>query len=97
LQTCAICDYQTAKSKSESPALGPGSISYLGITYHEQEFIYVLNEQDEDAPYQIAQILNFNQDDTAIQVQIRLLKHYDDLVKQDYTSFYFTDWKKDEV
>jgi hypothetical protein len=97
LQTCAICDYQAAKRKAESPTLSLGSISYLGTTYHELDFIYVLNEEDKDAPYQIAQILNFNQDDATIQVQIRLLRHYDDLVKQHPTSFYLANWKKDEV
>lgn len=97
LQTCSICDYQASKRKSESPTLSHGCISYLGITYHELDFIYVLNEQDPDAPYQIAQILNFVQDDTTIQVQIRLLRHYDDLVQQSPTSFFFANWKKDEV
>lgn len=97
LQTCSICDYQAIKRKSESPTLSPGCISYLGITYHELDFIYVLNKQDQDAPYQIAQILNFIQDDATVQVQIRLLRHYDDLVRQSSTSFYFDNWKKDEV
>ena len=96
-QTCSICDYQATKRKSESPTLSLGCISYLGITYHEMDFIYVLNKQDQDAPYQIAQILNFDQDDATVQVQIRLLRHYDDLVRQSSTSFYFANWKKDEV
>jgi len=95
--SCSICDYQATKRKSESPTLSLGCISYLGITYHEMDFIYVLNKQDQDAPYQIAQILNFDQDDATVQVQIRLLKHYDDLVRQSSTSFYFANWKKDEV
>jgi len=56
-----------------------------------------LNEQDEDAPYKIAQILSFTQDNTTIQVQIRELKHYDDLVKQKFTSFHLANWRKDEV
>jgi hypothetical protein len=97
LQTCSTCDYQASKRKSKTPTLSLGCISYLGITYHELDFIYVLNKQDQDAPYQIAQILNFVQDDTTVQVQIRLLRHYDDLVRQSPTSFYFSNWKKDEV
>ena len=96
-QTCSICVSQAAKRKSESPTLTFGSISYLGVTYHELDFIYILNEQDEDTSYKIAQILSFTQDNTAIQVQIRQLKHYDDLVKQKLTSFHLANWKKDEV
>ena len=97
LQTCSICDYHATKRKSESPTLSLGSISYLGTTYHELDFIYVLDKQDKDAPYQIAQILNFAQDNTSVQVQIRLLRHYDDLVRQSSISFYSANWKKDEV
>jgi hypothetical protein len=96
-QTCSICISQAAKRKSESPTLSLGSISYLGVTYHELDFIYISNEQDEDAPYKIAQILSFAQDDAAIQVQIRQLKHYDDLFKQKLTSSHSANWRKDEV
>lgn len=96
-QTCAICGSQAAKRKSETPTLSLGSISYLGIIYHELDFVYVLDEQDEDASYKIGQILSFTQDDATIQVQIRQLKHYDDLVKQELSSFHLANWKKDEV
>jgi len=86
-QTCAICDSQAVKEKSEGPILNLGSISYLGTQYHELDFIYVINKEDEDSPYIIAQVLSFSQDDASktIHVQIRLLKHYDCLVKQGLT------------
>lgn len=79
-QTCVICDSQAIKRKSETPILNCGSIFYLGIVYHKLDFIYVLNEQDEDAPYEIGQILNFaqNNGNDTIQLQIRKLKYYDD-------------------
>ena len=96
-QSCSICISQAAKRKSESPTLSLGSISYLGVTYHELDFIYFLRGQDEDAPYKIAQILSFTQDNTAIQVQVRQLRHYDDLVKQKPISFQAANWRKDEV
>ena len=96
-QTCAICDSEAAKGKSETPTLSLGSISYLGIIYHELDFVYVLDEQDDNAPYKIGQILSFTQDNAIIQVQIRQLKHYDDLVKQEPSSFHLANWKKDEV
>jgi len=63
------------------------------------DFIYVLNEQDEDAPYKIGQILNFAQDNAnnTIQLQIRKLKHYDDFAAGHRDSFNQAYWKKDEV
>jgi hypothetical protein len=63
------------------------------------DFIYVLNEQDEDAPYEIGQILSFAQDHTnTIQLQIRMLKHYDDFAaKHGLNSFNQANWKEDEV
>lgn len=96
-QTCSICVSQAAKQKSESPTLSLGSIFYLGVTYHELDFIYILNEQDEDASYKIAQILSFAQDGATIQVQIRQLKHYDDLIKQKLTTYHLANWRMDEV
>ncbi|KAF8503256.1 S-adenosyl-L-methionine-dependent methyltransferase [Russula emetica] len=96
---CAICDSQAIKRKSETPILNLGSIFYLGMVYHKLDFIYVLNEQDEDAPYEIGQILNFSQDNAnnTIQLQIRKLKHYDDFaVKHEHNLFNQANWKKDE-
>jgi len=98
-QPCALCDSQAAKNKSECPTINLGSISYLGARYHELDFIYAINEQDEDAPYMIAQVLSFSQDHTSqsVQVQIRQLRHYDDLVQSGQTPFNIANWKKDEV
>lgn len=64
------------------------------------DFIYILNEQDEDALYEIGQILNFTQDITnnIIQVQIRRLKHYEDFAtKHKLDFFYQANLQKDEV
>jgi hypothetical protein len=64
------------------------------------DFIYVLNEQDEDAFYKIAQILDFAQDNktNTIQLQIRKLKHYNDFAaKHGLDSFHQANWKKKEV
>ncbi len=98
-QTCAICASQAAKRKSETPLLDHDSIFYLGTVYHKLDFIYVLNEQDEDAVYKIGQILSFAQDNAAniAQVQISQLKHYDDIVKHRFNSFNLANWRKDEV
>jgi hypothetical protein len=99
-QTCAICDSQAIKTKSETPIFNFGSIFYLGIAYHKLDFIYVLNEQDEDAPYEIAQILDFSQDNenNTIQLQIRKLKHYDDFAAKHSLNFFNqANWKGDEV
>jgi hypothetical protein len=59
------------------------------------DFIYILNEQDEDAPYKIGQILSFAQDNASntVQVQIRLLKHF----AKHRNSFHLANWMKDEV
>ncbi|KAI9511110.1 S-adenosyl-L-methionine-dependent methyltransferase [Russula earlei] len=96
-QACASCDSQAAKKKSECPTLRLGSILYLGTRYHELDFIYAINEQDEDAPYIIAQILNISQDTSqSVQIQIRQLKHYADLVKQEQAFINMANWKKDE-
>jgi hypothetical protein len=94
-QTCVICDSQATEKKSETPTFNLGSIFYLGIAYHKLDFIYILNEQDEDACYKIGQILSFSQDDASntVQVQIRLLKHYDNFAEHKLDSF----WMKDEV
>jgi hypothetical protein len=94
--SCAICDSQSAKNKLETPTLGFGSFSYLDITYHELDFVYILNDQDNDAPYLIAQVLSFSMDSSrqTIQVQIRQLDHYDNLAIHDLGTSY---WKKDEV
>lgn len=99
-QTCAICNSQAIERQSKAPILDLGSIFYLGIHYHKLDFIYVLNEQDEDAPYQIGQILNFAQDDAnnTIQLHIRILQHYFDFAaKYGLNSFNQANWKKDEV
>jgi hypothetical protein len=99
-QSCAICNSQAIKTKSETPYFNLGSIFYLGIAYHKLDFIYVLNEQDEDAPYEIAQILDFVQDNrnNTIQLQIKNLKHYDDFIaKHRLNSFNQANWKEDEV
>jgi hypothetical protein len=96
-QTCAICDSQAIKRKSETPILNSGSIFYLGTVYHKLDFIYLLNKQDGDAPYKIGQILNFAQDNenNTIQLQIRKLKHYNDFAaKHGLNSL---NWKKNEV
>jgi len=64
------------------------------------DFIYVLNEQDENASYEIGQILDFAQDSATntIQLQIRKLKHYNDFVaKHGLNSFDQANWKNDEV
>lgn len=97
--TCAICDSKAAKKKSESPIFSLDSIFYLGTRYHEMDFIYALNKHDEDAPYMIAQVLSFLQDGLSqtIQVQIRQLKHYNDLVEHDIASLNLANWRKDEV
>jgi hypothetical protein len=94
--SCAICDSQSAKKRSETPTLGPGCFLYLGTTYHELDFVYVLNDQDEDAPYIIAQVLSFDMDNLSqtVQVQIRQLEHYDNLAIHNLDAF---NWKKDEV
>jgi hypothetical protein len=96
---CAICVSQAIKRKSETPILNLGSLFYLDTVYHKLDFIYLLNEQDEDAPYEIGQILSFAQDNhNTIQLQIRRLKHYDDFVaKHKLYSFNQANWKKDEV
>ena len=81
-KTCVICDSQAIKRKSETPILNLGSIFYQDTVFHKLDFIYLLNEQDEDAPYDIGQILDFAQDNpnNTIQLQIRRLKHYDNFV-----------------
>lgn len=96
-QTCMICDSQAAQKKSETPTLDLGSIFYLGTAYHKLDFIYVLNKQDKDACYKIGQILSFSQDNATntVQVQIRLLKHYDNFAESN--SFNLANWMKDEV
>jgi hypothetical protein len=83
-ETCAICDSQAIKRKSETPILNNGNIFYLGTVYHKLDFIYILNEQDEDAPYEIGQILDFaqNNKNNTIQLQIRKLKHYNDFAAE---------------
>ena len=101
-QTCAICDCQAAKKRSETPILDSGSIFYLGTVYHKLDFIYILNEQNEDALYKIGQILSFSQDNTSntIQVQIRQLKHYDNFAEHGLNSiakFNLANWMNDEV
>lgn len=99
-QTCAICDSQAIERKFKVPIFDLGSIFYLGIYYHKLDFIYVLNEQDEDAPYRIGQILNFAQDDAnnTIQLQIRILQYYNDFAaKYGLSSFNQANWIKDEV
>ena len=99
-QSCAICNSQAIKRKFETPIFNLDSIFYLGIVFHKLDFIYILNEQDEDAPYEIGQILNFVEDiaNNTIQVRIRRLKHYEDFAtKHQLDSFYQTNWKKDEV
>ncbi len=98
-QTCAICDSQAAKTKAETPFLNLGSIFYQGIVYHNLDFIYILNEQDEDSPYEIGQILSFSQNNESniVQVKIRQLKYYDDIAKQRLNSFNLANWKRDEV
>jgi hypothetical protein len=97
-QTCAICDSQAAKRKFETPILNLGSIFYLGTLFHKLDFIYIINEQDEDAPYKIGQILSFAQDNAGntVQVQIRQLKHYDNFAEHS-NSFHSVNWMKDEV
>lgn len=97
-QTCAICDSQAAEKKSETPFLDLGSISYLGTVFHKLDFVYILNEQNEDASYRIGQILSFAQDNASntVHVQIRHLKHYDDFAEQNFT-FNLANWMKDEV
>lgn len=98
-QTCVICDTQAAEKKSETPTFNLGSIFYLGIAYHKLDFIYILNEQDEDACYKIGQILSFFQDDASniVQVQIRLLKHYDSFAEHRLDFLNSASWMKDEV
>jgi hypothetical protein len=63
------------------------------------DFIYVLNEQDEDSPYEIGQILSFSQNSESdmVQVKIRQLKYYDDIAKQRLNSLNLANWKRDEV
>jgi hypothetical protein len=64
------------------------------------DFIYFLNEQDEDAPYEIGQIVDFaqNNSNNTLQLQIRRLKHYDDFAaKHGLNSFTQANSKKDEV
>jgi hypothetical protein len=97
--TCVICDLKAAKKKSETPILNLGSIFYLGTVYHKFDFIYVLNEQDEDASYKIGQILSLSEDNAGntVQVQIRQLKHYDDFAMHELNSFNLANWMKDEV
>lgn len=99
MPTCVICDLKAAKKKSETPILNLGSIFYLGTVYHKFDFVYVLNEQDEDASYKIGQILSLfeNNAGNTVQVQIRLLKHYDDFALHELNSFNLANWIKDEV
>jgi hypothetical protein len=64
------------------------------------DFIYFLNEQDEDAPYEIGQLVNFSQDNSnnTLQLQIRRLKHYDDFAaRHGLNSFTQANSKKNEV
>lgn len=99
-QTCAICDSQAIRQKSETPLFNLGSIFYQGIVYHKLDFIYILNKQDEDAPYKIGQILDFAQDNgnNTIQLQIRKLKCYNNFaIKHGLCSSNQANWKKDEV
>jgi hypothetical protein len=91
---CTICVSQHTKKESETPTLGLGSFSYLGITYHEQDFVYILNDQDYDAPYIISQVLSFGTKHSTIQVQVRQLEHYDDLITPNLRA---SDWKRDDV
>ena len=91
---CTICVSQHAKKESKKPTLGLGSFSYLGITYHEQDFVYVLNDQDYDAPYIIAQVLSFGTKHSTIQVQVRQLECYDNLITPDLRA---SNWKRDDV
>ena len=98
--TCVICDSQAFKRKSETPIFNLDSIFYLDTVYHKLDFIYLLNGQDEDASYEIGQILDFVHDnpDNTIQLQIRRLKHYDNLAaRHGLYSFHQASWKKDEV
>ena len=81
-KSCVICNFQAIKKKSETPIFNLGSIFYLDTVFHQWDFIYILNEQNEDAPYEIGQILGFFQDNSnnTIQLQIRRLKHDDDFI-----------------
>jgi hypothetical protein len=100
LEACVICDSQATKRKFETPFFKLGSIFYLDTVYHKLDFIYLLNEQDEDAPYEIAQILDFTQNDSSstLLLQIRRLKHYDDFAaRHGLDSFTKANCKKDEV
>lgn len=98
-QTCAICDSQAAKKKFETPFLNLGSIFYLGTVFHKLDFVYVLNKQDEDASYRIGQIIGFTQDhaSSAVYVQIKQLKHFDNFAKHGFNSFNLANWMNDEV
>jgi hypothetical protein len=95
--SCVICGSQSTKRKFETPTLGLGSFSHLGTTYHKLDFIYTLNDQDDDESYIIAQVLGFymNNSTQTIQVHIRQLEHCDNLAMcQPSASF---NWRKDEV
>ena len=95
--SCVICGSQSAKTKFETPTLGLGSFSHLGITYHQLDFIYTLNDQDDDAPYVIAQVLSFDMNNPTqiIQVHVRQLEHCDNLAMCHLSAS--SNWRKDEV
>jgi hypothetical protein len=63
------------------------------------DFIYLLNKQNEDAPYKIGQILSFAQDNenNTIQLQIRKLRCYDNFAAKHNLYSFQANWKKDEV
>ncbi len=84
-QACLVCDSQKTQQENMKPVLSFGSFSYLGIIYHELDFIYALHEEDKDGPYIIAQILSFTSGHIP-QVQIKQLEHYDSLLEHDLSA-----------
>ena len=61
----------------------PDQFSYLGITYHPHDFVYLEASADPDSPYQIAQVTDFSQDGDEFQVVVQLWARYDDVIRRE--------------
>ncbi|KAI0064526.1 S-adenosyl-L-methionine-dependent methyltransferase [Artomyces pyxidatus] len=97
---CIPCGVKKAEESNRKIVLSAGHLIQHGITYHQGDCVYLYHPKDHDAPYIVAQILDFeatNSNPDSITITVREFGRYDDVVRRElrrYSSL--TRWQKDE-